>query len=137
MVTKKKQELLELGTNQNFRLIAVSSSLNLNKLIWSLNASCGLKLIKNSDMESVLGVPVFSDRISKSQVVISIFPNKSDGGGLIKQLQNVDFVVEMNGITTDHSFKNFTQSIKKIEGVMAAIEIIPSSIKRKEPFCPE
>jgi hypothetical protein len=136
-VATKKQEILELSSNQNFRLIAVSSSLNLNKLIWSINAACSIKLVKNTDLESTLKLPVFTDRISNTQIIISLIPNKLLDIKLIKQLPNIDFIIEINGIMTDHNFKSFIQSIKKVEGVLAAIEINPSTIKRKEPFCPE
>lgn len=137
MAAKKKQEVLELSTNQHFKLIALSSVLTLNRLIWSVNSSCNLKLLKNSDLEPIINVPVFSDKASKKQSIISIFPNRIADGLLVKQLPNVDFIMEINGLLAGSELKELLQNVKKIEGILAVIEINPSTIKRKEPFCPE
>lgn len=134
---KKKQEILDLSANQHFRLIAISSSLSLNKILWSINSNCGLKLTKNAELEKLIQVPIFTDKISKPQTQISLIPNKLENGLLVKQLANIDFIVEINGIIPESEFKQTIQCIKKIDGVMAAIETLPSSIKRKDPFCPE
>ncbi|MGD9977344.1 MAG: IPExxxVDY family protein [Bacteroidales bacterium] len=137
MVVKKKLEILEVESNQPFRLIALSSSLNLNRMVWGLNAGSGIKLIKNSDMEQTLGVPVFTDRVSKFPVVISLISNKPEKSRPVKQLPNVDYIVEVNGLMPESEFKLFVQGLKKVDGVLAAIEINTTTLKRKEPFCPE
>lgn len=137
MPAKKKQEILDLSANHHFRLIAISSSLSLNKILWSINSNCGFKLIKNAELEEVIQAPIFTDKISKPQTQVSLIPNKLENGLLVKQLANIDFILEINGNIPESEFKQTIQCIKKIDGVMAAIETPPSSIKRKDPFCPE
>ncbi|MGE0076829.1 MAG: IPExxxVDY family protein [Bacteroidales bacterium] len=137
MATRKKQEVLVMANNHPFRLLAVSSLLNVNKLVWSMNSSCGLRLVKNQELEAILSASVFSDRDSLRPIIVSLIPNKQEGSLFLKQLPNVDFVVELNGPIADADFKKFVTSLKKIEGVMAAIEVNPAVIKRKDPFCPE
>lgn len=137
MSISKKQEVLKVFTNHSFRLVAVSSSLNLNKLLWSINSVCGLNLVKNPELESALSVAAFTDRHSLHKVIISIFPNRQSEGFLFRQLLNVDFIIEINGAFPKPDFEHFLRQIKGIEGVMAVIEVNPNSIKRKEPFCPE
>lgn len=137
MPTRKKQEVLDVFTNHSFRLVAVSSSLSLNKLLWSINSACGLNLVKNPELESTLSVSAFTDRQSLHLVVVSIFSNRQTQGLLLRQLPNVDFIIEINGALPKADFEHFMRQVKRIDGVMAVIEVNPDSVKRKEPFCPE
>lgn len=137
MATKKSNEVLNLEGNCNFKLIAISTQLNINKLIWALNNALDIKLVRNADLEKVNGFPMFSFRNIRSAIVISLIQNKYEGKMFVKQLNNVDYVLEFTGLLSTDDFKSHMSVLKKIPDVMAAIEIIPSSIRRNEPFCPE
>lgn len=137
LATKKSNEVLNLEGNCNFKLIAISTQLNINKLIWALNNALDIKLVRNADLEKVNGFPMFSFRNIRSAIVISLIQNKYEGKMLVKQLNNVDYVLEFTGLLSTDDFKSHMSVLKKIPDVMAAIEIIPSSIRRNEPFCPE
>ena len=137
MATKKNKEVLSLGGSCSFKLIAISSQLNINKLVWELNNALDFKLVRNVDLEKVNGFPTFSFRNTKSAIVVSIIQNKYEGKMLVKQLNNVDFVLEFTGELLPNEFKAHMNVIKNNPNVIAAIEIVPSSIKRNEPFCPE
>ena len=137
LATKKNKEVLNLENNCNFKLIAISAQLNINKLVWELNNAFGFKLVRNTDLEQVNGFPTFSFRNAKAAVVISLIQNKYEGKMLVKQLSNVDYILEFTGELLPDEFKSYMIAIKKIPNIIAAIEIVPSSIKRNEPFCPE
>lgn len=137
MATKKNKEVLDLESHCNFKLIAISAQLNINKLVWELNSALDFKLVRNADLEKVTGFPTFSFRNSKSAIVVSLIQNKYEGKMLVKQLSNVDFILEFTGELLPNDFKAYVQVVKKIPSVIAAIEVIPFSIKRDEPFCPE
>ncbi len=136
-MTKKSKEILDIPTNGNFMLMAISSQLNLNKLVWELNSRCELKLQKDTELDGILQVPTFSDKTTETPNIVTLISNKYEGKLLVKQLGNVDYILEISGMPTPSKFKEYIQEIKKIQGTIAAIEIAPSSIKRKEPFCPE
>lgn len=137
MAAKKNKEVLNLENNCNFKLIAISAQLNINKLVWELNNALGIKLVKNVDLEHFNGFPTFSFRSAKSVVVTSLIQNKYEGQILVKQLNNVDYILEFTGEPLPDEFKSYMIAIKRIPNIMAAIEVVPSSIKRNEPFCPE
>jgi len=137
LAPKKHKEVLNLENHCNFKLIAISAQLNINKLVWELNNALDFNLVRNADLEKVTGFPTFSFRNAKSAIVVSLIQNKYEGKMLVKQLSNVDFVLEFTGELLPHDFKTHMQVVKKISNVIAAIEIVPSSIKRNEPFCPE
>ena len=137
LATKKNKEVLNLENNCNFKLIAISAQLNINKLVWELNSALDFKLVRNADLEKVIGFPTFSFRNIKSAIVVSLIQNMYEGKMLVKQLSNVDYVFEFTGELLPNDFKAHMQVVKKIPNVIAAIEIVPSSIKRNEPFCPE
>ena len=137
MATKRNKDVLNLERSCNFKLIAISTQLNINKLVWELNNSLGFKLVRNTELEAVNGFPTFSYRDIKSAVVVSLIQNRYEGNLLVKQLTNVDYILEFTGELLPNEFKSYRVSIKKIPNIIAAIEIVPSSIKRNEPFCPE
>lgn len=137
LATKKNREVLNLEGNCNFKLVAISTQLNINKLVWEFNNSLGFKLVRNAELEAVNGFPTFSYRDIKSAVVVSLIQNRYEGNLLVKQLTNVDYILELTGETLPDEFKSFMLNVKKIPNVMAAIEVMPSTIKRNEPFCPE
>lgn len=137
MASKKNKEILNLDVSCNFKLIAISTQLNINKLVWELNNAFGFKLVRNTEQEQANPFPTFTTRYFKSAHTISLIQNKYEGKALVKQLNNIDFILELTGEISDEDLKTHLQSVKKIPNIIAAIEIIPSSIKRNEPFCPE
>lgn len=137
MVSKKNKEVLNFDCNCNFTLIAISTQLNINKLVWELNNALDFKLVRNLELEQVNGFPTFSYRKAKASVVVSLIQNKYEGKMLVKQLSNVDYLLEFNGELPLSYSKSQIHIVKKIPYVMAAIEVSPASIKRVEPFCPE
>lgn len=137
LATKKNKEVLNLEGNCNFKLVAISTQLNINKLVWELSNAFGIKLVRNAELEAVNAFPIFSYRNTKPAVVVSLIQNRFEGKMLVKQLSNVDYIIEFTGELLPNEFKSYMIAIKKIPNIIAAIEIVPSSIKRKEPFCPE
>lgn len=80
--------------------------------------------------------PVYSDRESSPQLYYNLISNKSSNSVLIKELPNIDFILEISGEISKEAFANITREIKKISGVTAVLEIDPQKIKRKAAFCP-
>lgn len=135
MCAKKKILLDGTKPEYPFRLLAISSHLNLNRMLWKLNTEIELNLSKDIDYGMICGFPIFIDRNTLAPDVISLIPNKqSDGSKLIKQLPNIEYIIELSGNAFTHKFTQIATSIKQIEGIQALFEIQPNAIKRQYPF---
>lgn len=53
----------------------------------------------------------------------------------MKELPNIDFILEISGEIKKLEVQSLIKEIKQIPGTIAAIEIIPEKIKRKTAFC--
>jgi len=133
----KKKEILTVEQGRPFMFIALSTTLNLNKLLWAASNHCGLRLVRNAELEQLIGVSSFTDRTSKPGLIVSLFPNRSSNGLVVGQLPNVDYIVEINGNTAEAEVKILSACLRGFQGIQAAITINPSKIKISEPFCPE
>lgn len=136
MVTLKKQILKDEPVP--YRLYAVASSLSVSQMVWSLNRVCNLLLKQNTTLEEQLGFPAFTDRETHSgRVVITLVGNKVAGKTLYPKLANIDFILEVSGLTDDDYFNNIIKNIKTIKEVQVVSEVQPSLLKRKNPYCSE
>ncbi len=135
MVTPKKQILKDEPVP--FRLYAVASSLSVSQMVWSLNRVCNLLLKQNTNLEEQLGFPAFTDRETYSSTVLTLVGNKVAGKTLYPKLANIDFILEVSGLTDDDYFNNIIKNIKTIKGVQVVSEVQPSLLKRKNPYCSE
>jgi len=135
MVTPKKQILKDDPVP--FKLYAVASSLSVSQMVWSLNRVCNLLLKHNADLEEQLGFPAFTDRETHSGGVITLVGNKVAGKTLYPKIANIDFIMEVSGLTDDYFISNIIKNIKTIKEVQVVSEVQPSLLKRKNPYCSE
>ncbi|HPD96621.1 MAG: hypothetical protein H6537_04075 [Bacteroidales bacterium] len=136
-MNKLKKSILETDSSGTFKLMAVSTSLTLNKLLWSIKTQCNVSLKRNEELETRLKSPAFTDRENEIGAIISLVANKNNQGTLFKKISNVDFLIEVNGLDNLSMVSNFFSCLKKIQGVTAAIPLDPKSLKILEPLCPE
>lgn len=132
-----KREILHLTDSGSFRLVAISTQLTTSKLLWALNSTLNFQLARNTELEQVSGFPSFSFRNADPAVVVSLMQNRYEGQMLVKQLGNIDYVLEFTGALPPDTFTHYVQRLKKIPNIMAVIEVSPTSVRRNEPFCPE
>ena len=136
MSAKKKSIDKQLPTlDFTFRLVAISSQLNLNKILWKLNKDMGWDITKRNDTEHNLGYSIFTDTTSIYPAILTLMANNQPNGvNLIKQLANIDYIIEITGEISNETFAQIIKGLKQIDNIQAAIEIPPSSIKHKAPF---
>ena len=137
----KKSHKLD-GTHElPFTLIAISCTDSFLKLTWNLNKDLGLNF-RESDIKVLSKdnpteeYPVMSDRTSYDTRFFSLIPNKSSTKFLVKELPNIDYILEVSGDLTKTDLSNLFRKIKAIKGIVAAVEINPEKIKRRNAFCP-
>lgn len=133
----------KLGGNHElpFVLIALSCSESLLKMAWNINKKLNINL-KDSETpiqakENPLNLfPVFCDRESSDGLYYSLISNKSNSTQLVKELPNIDFILEISGEIKKSNILTIIKEVKQIPGIIAVIEINAEKIKRKSAFHP-
>ncbi len=138
----KKSHKLNGSHELPFVLIAISCSDSLLKLAWNLNNALELDFRESEHQvftkENPSQVfPVLCDRNSSESKFYNLIPNKLASNLLVKELPNIDFILEISGEILKNDVTNIIKKIKLIPGIVIAIEVMPEKIKRKNAFCPE
>ncbi len=134
----KKVHRLDGDHNLPFHLIAISYPENLLKAAWAINTRFKTSLKESSNPIVALSstFPVFEDSETLETIAFSLIANKSAGGVLVKELPNIDFILELSGTITSGEIQKIIKELKEIKGISAAIEINPKKIKRNAAFNP-
>lgn len=109
-------------------------------MAWNINKKLNIKLkeseilIQAKDNTSIT-FPVFSDTETSEMQYYSLISNKSLGLQLIKELPNIDFILEISGGIKRTDLIAIIKELKQIPGINAALEINLEKIKRKSAFC--
>lgn len=137
---QKKIHRLDGSHEVPFILIAISCHDSLLKTVWNINKKLNIDLNESAPIESKENssqtFPVFCDHKSSSLRVFNLISNKSSNLLLIKELPNIDFILEISGEINKVDVLSIIKEIKMIPGINAALEINPEKIKRRVPFCP-
>lgn len=139
----KQKKIHRLNGNHQlpFALIALSYPESLLKTAWILNNKLGINLresemlIQGKDDPSNT-FPVFCDRESSDVLFYSLISNKSLNNQLVKELPNIDFILEISGEIKKSVILEVIKAVKQIPGILAAIEINAEKIKRNTAFYP-
>ncbi len=137
---QKKNHKLDGNHELPFVLIALSCSDSLLKLAWNINKKLNINL-KESDTliqakeNTTITFPVFIDNETCEVQYYSLISNKSLGVQLIKELPNIDFILEISWGTKKSDVIAIIKELKQIPGINAALEVDPAKIKRKSAFC--
>ena len=139
---QKKVHKLEGNHNLQFALIAISCFEGILKIAWKLNKQLNIDLRESeilieSKENPEVTFPVFSDREPFGELFFSLISNKSASYYLVKELSNIDFILEISGDIKKADIVSIIKELKKIEGINAALEVDPDKIKRKIAFCPK
>jgi hypothetical protein len=138
---QKKIHRLDGNHELPFVLIALSYPESLLKTAWALNKKLNINL-KESEIliqakdNTSNPFPVFCDIESSEGLYFSLISNKSSNNLLIKELPNIDFILEISGAFKKSDIMIMIKEVKLIAGIIAAIELNPEKIKRKTAFCP-
>ena len=89
-----------------------------------------------SKENSLNAFPVFCDRETSEELYYSLISNKSSNNLLIKELPNIDYILEISGEIKKSIVQGLIKELKLIPGMIAAIEVNPDKIKRKAAFYP-
>ena len=138
---KKKNHKLDEYHELPFVLVALSCSESLLKTAWHINKNLNINLkeseilIHAKENQSIV-FPVFCDRESSDVLFYCLISNKSSNIQLVKELPNIDFILEISGELKKPDIAKIIKEVKQIPGIVAAIEVNSKKIKRKNAFCP-
>ncbi|MHC1703801.1 MAG: IPExxxVDY family protein [Tenuifilaceae bacterium] len=137
----KKSHKLDGNHELPFALIAISCSDSLLKVAWNLNKALELdfresehQVFSKENPSQIF--PVLCDRHSSESQFYSLIPNKLSSNILVKELPNIDFILEISGEIMKNDINSIIKKIKQIPGIVIALEVMPEKIKRKNAFCP-
>ncbi len=138
---QKKNHKLHGNHELPFALIALSCSESQLKLAWNINKKFNINLKKSeiivqSKDSTLTSFSVFSDNETSDVQYYSLISNKSSGIMLVKELPNIDFILEISGDIKLMNINSLIKELKLISGINAAIEVNAEKIKRKNAFCP-
>lgn len=136
---QRKSHKLEGSHELPFVLIAISCSESLLKMAWNINRKLNINLkefetsIQSKDNPDS-NFPVFCDHHSSEVLFYNLIANKSFNNLLVKELPNIDYILELTGELKKTEIALIIKDLKQIQGIIAAIEISAEKIKRKSAF---
>jgi len=138
---QKKAHKLDGNHELPFALIAISCSDSLLKTVWNINKALEINLHESENLvfskdNPSQSFPVFFDRTTSDVKFFNLIPNKSASNLLVKELPNIDFILEIIGDTKKDTISSTIKRIKQIPCIVAALEVNPEKIKRKSAFNP-
>jgi hypothetical protein len=139
---QRKLHRLEEKHNLPFALIALSCHESILKTAWNLNKRLKIDLSESELAIEVKDDPsqkfaVYCDRETSPVRSYCLISNRISNLLLVKELANIDFLLEITGDLKKTDLEGIIREIKKVPGVTAALEVDPKRIKRKSAFCPE
>lgn len=140
-MTSKKIHKLDGNHELPFYLIALSCPESLLKTVWGINSKLQINLKESAtpitNKENPTNTfPAFIDFESVETISFCLISNKSAGILLVKELPNIDYILEITGSLKSSELQRIIKTLKEINGVVAAIEVAPSKIKRNSAFNP-
>lgn len=133
MCAKKKMVIDSPIDEYGFKIVAISSPLKPNNLLWNLNDQLGANLTRCNKADFA-NIAIFTDSTSHYPAILSLIPKASFDDALGNKMKNIDFIMEITGKIDAEKFTLLLKRIKQTTGILVATEIQPSSIKRKMPF---
>lgn len=125
-----------------YKLLGISSHENDYRLSWALNRKLGLKFRKTDNLIPARGnadkeFSVFKSEWDNKSLSINLISNRCPDGFLIKEMKNIDFVLQVFGEINQADFDKIVAKIKTIDLVSAVFEISPDKLKKRGNLLPE
>ncbi len=124
-----KTKKLKISIHKNFRLIAVSGSLNDYNLVWHLTKILNVNFIKAENLEFVVPNNILKYNIYKSDNEnISIICNKDENDIPLIKIKNVDYFLKITN--ANFNYKDLIKDIRNIDNVTTVFIVdIDSQVK--------
>jgi len=123
----------------DFLLFGLASHENDYTLAWKINQVFSFNferidshklLSKKTGVE--IEFPLYSYDDEDTFYLYYFMANKCEGGVLLEELKNIDYLIMIQGDFTDAFSNGFQNRLKKIESVQGVFKIDPKTLKNKE-----
>ncbi len=139
MESRQKIKRVHLNVSQinNFLLLGVVTTEPDYKLSFALNSKFGISLRNNSPFEvtdgdkSVLAFSRFSDTSGSPDFVFNLISNRSGKHFLLKQLKNIDYIIQLHVPDNTESINRITAGLREIGAVSAVFRVDIDTLKDK------
>ncbi|MEN8118756.1 MAG: IPExxxVDY family protein [Bacteroidota bacterium] len=133
-----KKKVIKLSVENEFKLIGIATSFSTHKLSWLLNTRLNTDfkqtkdlILRSKDSEKDTNYSVY-EYDTKSGITYSLIENNSNSGILIKQLNNIDYLLKIEGGFSDKNMEQLTKKIRETDHIIACLIIDIQNIKQKE-----
>ncbi len=130
---------LKLELDLDFVLIAVTSSLKDYRLCHQINKCLNIDFSRMDELLLPSGDGKANQEFNRygyfpddSETEFYLISNKGSEGFLIPEMNKVDYFVMIKNFIDDEDLNHWLSSIKKIQEVLAAVELDPKKLKSKE-----
>lgn len=125
----KKKVFVLRETSEPFFLIAISCAESIHKLAWLIQAQLDIALAESPGLRVIVTgkepteFPVHKGISKATGEEYSLIKNKVHSNILLKSHPNIDYILKISGTSSPANVKTEINNIKKITGVLAAIQI--------------
>lgn len=143
-MTKKKVHKLKIEDTGSYKLLGISSHENDYRLSWAVNRKLGLNFRKIDNLQvqhnknsDRLEFSVFQSVLEEKMLKMNLISNRCPDGFLIREMKNIDFLLQIFGETSGNYLEQITAMLKTIDIVSAVFEISHSNLKKPGLLPPE
>lgn len=134
-----RRHKLVYSENFDFLLFGISSHENDYRLVWKINQEFGLNferldnlLLKSKKNTKDIEFALYSYDDEDTFYLYYLIANKSEGGVLLEEMKNIDYLVIIHGETTEAFSNGFQNRLKKIDTIQGVFKIDPAGLKNRE-----
>ncbi len=135
---------LKASASDPYKLFGISSHENDYRLSWAINKKLQIKfrrtnniIVQQNNETEKLEFSVFQYIQEDQLFKMNLVSNRCPDGFLIKKMKNIDYFLQVFGITSNSYIKNIIARIKEIEIVSAVFEVLPVNFKKTWNLPPE
>ena len=127
-----KKKLIKLSIDTNFSLIGISTRLSAHKLSWLLNTQLETNFKQVGDLLLADIHYAVYEHNAKSDLTYKLIENKNNSGTLIKKLNNIDYLLKVEGDFSEKHIENLVKKIRETDNIIACLSINNQNLKQKE-----
>ena len=132
------KKIIKLSVDAEFILIGISTRFSTHKLSWLLNTNLNTDfkqakdlILKSKDSGKGSNYSIY-EYDTKSGITYSLIENNNKAGVLIKQLNNIDYLLKIEGDLSDKNIEQLAKKIRETDHIIACLIIDIQNIKQKD-----
>jgi len=140
----KKKLKLRISDDIPFKLIGISSHENDYRLVWAINNTLGYQFVRTGSLtvhRPALNADLSFNRYTYTDedkyLTFHLISNSCAEGFLFHGLKNLDYLLQVNGVTNNLEMTELIRELKSVEVISACFLLDPAKIKGILNILPE